>query len=143
MLVSDFPVVQHGAEFFHRAIQEGLFLAGKVRRPGVQQFVPVRFAREEFAVPVHGAGAECFPFGVGQFGQPAADPAEQGPADLVQAQVAGDDQDQRQSQEDTAEDDAEQVPFILEQTDNRGNGHHRRRHGASDAKVDQHKGTDQ
>ena len=93
LLVGDFPVVEHGAQLFHRAVQEGLFLAGEVRRLGVQQLVPFGLAGEKFAVPVHRAGFQGFRLGIREFRQPAAHPAKQGAAELVEAQVAGNNKD--------------------------------------------------
>ena len=76
MLVGDLPVVEHVAQLFHWAVEEGLFLAGQVCRLGIQQFVPVRFAGEQLAVPVHRAGFEGLLLGIGEFGQAVSDPAQ-------------------------------------------------------------------
>ena len=75
--VGDVPVVDHAAEFFARAVDEGLLVG---REPGClrrQQLVPVGAAREQLAVPPHGAGFERLAFGVRhRRQQPAVRPQE-------------------------------------------------------------------
>ena len=67
VFVGDLPVVQHLAQFFHRAIKKRLFFTGQVSGRCIQQLVPLRLAGKQFAVPVNGAGVEGFLFGGRQF----------------------------------------------------------------------------
>ena len=52
-LVNDVPIVQHPAQFFHRPVEEGLFLRRQRRLRVRQQLFPVGIAAEQFAVPPH------------------------------------------------------------------------------------------
>ena len=76
VFVGDLPVIQHLAQFFHRAVEKRLLLAGQMRRSGVQQLVPFRLAGKQFAIPVYRTGVQGFLLGRRELGQAAADPAQ-------------------------------------------------------------------
>ncbi len=64
VFVGNFPVVQHGAEISDGAVKKRLLFTGEMGRLRVQQSGPVRLAREQLAIPVHGARPERFLLGV-------------------------------------------------------------------------------
>src|SRR5258708_11541520 len=49
--VSDLPVITHATEVFHRSIQKGLLVGRQSRFRRAEQFVPVRLAAEQLAIP--------------------------------------------------------------------------------------------
>ena len=57
-LVGDLPVIKHGAEFFHRAVDERAFLRRQRWFRISKQLVPVRVTAKEFAIPPHRTGVE-------------------------------------------------------------------------------------
>jgi hypothetical protein len=62
VLVADFPVVQHPAQLFARAVEESLLFVRELRRGIRHQPVPVRHAREKLALPPNVACFERFTF---------------------------------------------------------------------------------
>ncbi len=84
--MGDVPVVQHRAQLLDLVVEEGLFL---VAQPGLgqgQQFLPVRVAAEQFAVPAHGTGIERFLLGLRDLRQYLAEYLEDEAADQQAAQ---------------------------------------------------------
>jgi hypothetical protein len=69
------------------AIDEGLLLFAQLRFGIGQQFVPVRAAAEQFAVPPHGAGFDGVAFGLRHWWQGFLEPAEHGRAEKFAAQI--------------------------------------------------------
>ena len=59
----DVEVVDHPAQLFAGSIEERLLLGRQLRRLGAEQFRPVGFAGEQFAVPPDRAGLERFALG--------------------------------------------------------------------------------
>lgn len=85
--LADVPVADHGAEFFGRAVDEGLLFFGELRLGVVEQFLPVRAAAEQFAIPPHGARLDGLALGVGHRRQDFLEPGEQRTAEHAPAQV--------------------------------------------------------
>ena len=67
--VTDFPVVNHGAQFTHRPVHERLLLGTQFRLGNLVQLVKIWLATENFAVPAHIAGFQRHALGVRQLGQ--------------------------------------------------------------------------
>ena len=61
--VGDVPVVEHAAQFFHRAVDKRLLFGGEFGVGVVQQFVEVGLAGKQLAVPPHRAGIDGGFFG--------------------------------------------------------------------------------
>ena len=85
--LADFPVADHGAEFFGGAVDERLLFLGQLRLGVGQQFVPVRAATEQLAVPPHGTGINRIALGLGHRRQHFLEPAEQRLGEVLAAQV--------------------------------------------------------
>ncbi len=84
--VGDVPVVDHAAEVFARAVDERLLVCRQPGRLRRQELVPVGAAREQFAVPPHGAGFERFALRVRHRRQHAAVRLQERPRDEAQAE---------------------------------------------------------
>ena len=96
MDVGDFPVVDHRAQLFDRAIEEGLFFGGQLRLGVVEQDVPVRITGEQFALEANRAGFQRDALGLRQRRQHLAEhlhhrAGQQRLADERQQQRHGDD----------------------------------------------------
>lgn len=88
VLPVDLPVVDHGAQFAHRPIDEGLLLRGQFRGRHGEKLVPVGIAGEELAVPPHCASLDRVPLGPGDWRCGARGPLEYRPGDGVAAESA-------------------------------------------------------
>ncbi|MCY1414981.1 hypothetical protein D3C76_939150 [compost metagenome] len=86
-VLADLPIVDHGAECFGGAIEEGLLFFGQLCRRVGQQGVPVRATAEQFAIPPDRAGIYCFALRIGHGRQGALEPGEQRCAKVFAAQV--------------------------------------------------------
>ncbi len=95
--VGDVPVVDHAAEFFARAVDERLLVGRQPGRLRRQELVPVGAAREQFAVPPHGAGFERLALRIRHRRQHAAVRLQERPGD--EAQPEGVDVEQRHGAE--------------------------------------------
>ncbi len=96
MDVGDFPVVDHRAQLFDRAIEEGLLFGGQLRLGVVQQDVPVRITGEQLAFETDRAGFQRDALGLRQRRQHLAEhlhhrAGQQRLADERQQQRHGDD----------------------------------------------------
>ncbi len=85
----DLPVVEHGAEFVDRAMEEGFFFRRQRRRRVAKQFRPVGIAGEEVGVPPDVAGLQRLALGVGHRRQHAAGPGEDRLGDEIAAEAHG------------------------------------------------------
>ena len=85
--LTELPVADHGAEYFGRAVDEGLFFFAQLHFWIGQQFVPVRATAEQFAVPPHGAGFDGIAFGFRHRRQGFLEPVEHRRAEKFAAQV--------------------------------------------------------
>ena len=64
----DFPVTDHGAQFFRRPGQKGLFFIREFRGRESDQAVPVRLPAKQIRFPPDGTGFQRFALGVGHVG---------------------------------------------------------------------------
>ena len=62
-LVADFPVVEHGAKFFDRAVEERLLFRGQLRLGKCAQLLPIGVAGKKLGVPPHRAGIDGLALG--------------------------------------------------------------------------------
>ncbi|MNF85419.1 hypothetical protein D3C84_678120 [compost metagenome] len=62
--LADLPVADHRAQRFSRTIDEGLLFFAQLRLGVGQQFVPVRAAAEQLAIPPDCAGIDRVAFGL-------------------------------------------------------------------------------
>ena len=76
--VAHLPVVDHAAQLFRRAVEEGLLLGRQHDRRDRAQLVPVGRAGEQLGVEADGAGFQRLRLGVGDLGQRAFDELEGG-----------------------------------------------------------------
>jgi hypothetical protein len=65
VLVIDRPVVDHAAQLLDRAVQEGLLRLAEAVGAQLEQFGPVRVAREQLGVPPHRARVQRGALGLG------------------------------------------------------------------------------
>ncbi|MDT4881946.1 hypothetical protein FQZ97_1178460 [compost metagenome] len=86
-LLADFPVADHGAQLFGRAVDEGLFLFAQLCFRVGEQFVPVRPAAEQLAVPPHRAGFDGLALGFRHGRQHLSEPGEKWGAEQFAAQI--------------------------------------------------------
>ena len=85
--LADFPIADHGAEFFGRAVDKCLFFFGQLGLGVGQQLVPVGATAEQLTVPPHGAGIDGIAFGFRHRRQDFLKPAEQRLGEVLATQV--------------------------------------------------------
>src|SRR5262249_14753452 len=88
-LPSDAPIVEHAAELFDGAVEEGLLFGGKLRRREREKLGPIGIATEEFGVPPHVARLDRLALGGGEVREHALRQAENRLRDKVAAEGGG------------------------------------------------------
>ena len=82
-LVGHFPVVDHAAHLFNRAIHEGLLFGGEGAHWNGVQLLPVRIAGKQIRFPPGGARLDGFLLGAGHLRHDGLVDLEQGFGQLV------------------------------------------------------------
>ncbi len=84
--MGDLPVVDHAAEFFHRAVHEGLLFHAQLGLGLLEQLMPVRLAGEQLAFETYRARFQRGLLGLGKLGRHLGEHLQQRRADLLAAE---------------------------------------------------------